>query len=303
MFKEIIKEICQELDIKYTFLSKEWLIMLEKNGKVRYLTGNKFDLNGHAIGNVMDDKYALFCILDKLNIPVCEHSIFYSEGNNNYFANDCHTKEDIISCFNKYNHDVIIKPNKGSKGIGVYHITNQNDLLNKTSLLFKNNYSISICPFYHIKNEYRVIILDNEIKLIYKKINPIVIGDGVSSLKDLLIKFNPYYFSNIDISNYIPKKNEIYTYDFHFNLSKGSIASLDIEKSLKDKISSLALEVTKRTNIIFASVDIIETTDNKTLVLEVNSGVTISKVQKFIPDGYNIAKKIFKEAILKMFDC
>ncbi|MBQ1645337.1 MAG: hypothetical protein II052_00415, partial [Prevotella sp.] len=37
----------------------------------------------------------------------------------------------------------------------------------------------------HIKNEYRAIVLDNEIKLLYKKINPTVIGDGSSTLKEL----------------------------------------------------------------------------------------------------------------------
>lgn len=48
MFHEIIKEICQELNIKYTYLSKDWIVKLEYNNKVKYLAGNKFDLNPRA---------------------------------------------------------------------------------------------------------------------------------------------------------------------------------------------------------------------------------------------------------------
>lgn len=302
MYKEIIKEICQELDIKYTFLSKNWIVKLEQNNKVRYLTGNKFDLNGHALGNIMDDKYATYEVLNSFNIPVCVHNIFYRENNHNSFASNCHTKKDMLAIFNKYNKNIVIKPNHGSMGIGVYHITNESDLLEKTKLLFKDNYSISICPYYHIKNEYRVIILNNEIKLLYKKINPIVIGDGKKALKELLNDFNKYYFYDKDIPNIIPKKDEVYAYDFKFNLSRGSIATLNIEKHLKEKLELLALNVSNKVNLSFASIDIIETTDNNLLVMEINSGVTIDKVTRYIKNGRNIAKEIYKEAIIKLFE-
>lgn len=301
MFQKLIKEICNELGIKYKILSKKWIMRLEKDGKVRYLSGNKFDLNGHAIGNMLDDKYAFYETLKYLDIPVCEHKIIYSENNQNNYAIGCQSKEDLLKYFNKYNRNVVIKPNKGAMGIGVYHITNEDDLYEKTKLLLTSKYSISICPFYHIKNEYRVVILDNEIKLIFKKINPTIVGDGVSTLKELLLKFNKYYYKNIEIPDIILNKDEVYTYDFKFNLSQGSIASMDINPELKEKLSRLALEVAKKVGITFASIDIIETEDNRLLIMEANSGVTINKVTKYIPNGKNIAKEIYKEAILKLF--
>ena len=302
MYRKIIKEICAELNIKYTFLSKKWVIKLEKDGIIKYLTGNKFDLNGHALGNIMDDKYATYEVLNNLNIPICRHHIFYRSNNQNSFAKNCHTKEDLLKIFDKYHQDVVIKPNRGSMGLGVYHITNENDLFTKTKLLFETNYSISICPYYDIKNEYRLIILDNEVKLIFKKTKPVVVGDGVSALKELLVKFNKKYYRDMDIPNIVPKKGEIYQYDFKFNLSRGSIASVEIDEKLKNKLITLAKTIAQKTGIRFASIDIIETMDKKILVLEANSGVTIDKVTNFIKDGKNIAKKIYKEAIIKMFD-
>lgn len=38
-FKEIIKEICTEDNIKYKFLSKDWVIMLEKMEKLGSFLG------------------------------------------------------------------------------------------------------------------------------------------------------------------------------------------------------------------------------------------------------------------------
>lgn len=302
MSRQIIEEVCKELNIKYTNLSKNWITKLEYKNNIRYLSYNKFDLNGYVIGKIMDDKYAMYDILKNLHIPVTEHNIFYREGNTSSFAEGCNTKASILNCFKKYNSDVVIKPNLGYQGKGVYHITNEKDLLEVTEDLFKHNYSISICPFYKIKNEYRVIILDSIVKLIYKKINPMVVGDGMSTLKELLMRFNEHYFQDKDIPDTILKNGEAYTYDFRFNLSKGAIASTDIETKLKDKIITLAIDVTKKVGIRFASVDIIETEDNKILVLELNSGVTINKATNFIPNGYNIAKEIYKEAILKLFE-
>ena len=62
-FNKMIKEICDKNNIKCTFLSKNWVIKLEKDDMTRYITGNKFDLNGHALGNIMDDKYAFYEVM------------------------------------------------------------------------------------------------------------------------------------------------------------------------------------------------------------------------------------------------
>jgi hypothetical protein len=302
MFYEIIDELSKELGFKYTYLSKDWILMLEKGDKRRYIVGNKFDINGHAIGLTMDDKYAFYDLLHSLNLPVCQHNIFYPETNKFDYANGCNTKESMLECFNKYNQDVVIKPNEGSLGNGVYHITNKDDLIKYSDKLFVNNFSISMMPFYHIVNEYRVILLDNEVKLVFKKIKPVVVGDGKSSLKELLVRFNKYYFEEEEVPDMILKDGEVYEYDFHYNLSKGSIASLDIDEETKEKVVSLAKEVTEKANIRFASVDIILCEDGKMLVLEANSGVTINKVIHFIPNGYEIAKDVYKEAVIKMFN-
>lgn len=44
-FHTIIKEACSELDVKVKTLSYNWIIELSKNGKIRHITGQRFDNN------------------------------------------------------------------------------------------------------------------------------------------------------------------------------------------------------------------------------------------------------------------
>lgn len=302
-FNKMIKEICDKNNIKCTFLSKNWVIKLEKDDMTRYITGNKFDLNGHALGNIIDDKYAFYEVMKDENIDIIEHKILYKNNNKNEYAKDCNSYEVALNYFHKNNCDIVLKSNCGACGNEVFHITDEKSLYETLDNLFINNFSISMCPFYKIKNEYRVIILDDEIKLIYGKINPKVIGDGFSTLKELLIKFNYSYYNDkaIKNENYIPSKGEEINYDFRFNLSQGSKIFLDIREDIKKEITELAKKVTKTTGIRFSSIDIVELYDSSILVMEANSGVTINKACNFIDDGYNIAYKIYEQAIQKMF--
>ena len=57
--KKIIQEVCEENNIKCTFLSQDWVVILEKDGNTRFISGYKFDLNLHCIGLLADDKSAL----------------------------------------------------------------------------------------------------------------------------------------------------------------------------------------------------------------------------------------------------
>ena len=68
MYHKIIKEICDELDINCNFLSKDWVIMLEKDNKNKFITGYKFDLNTQSTSNIVDDKFALYEVLKVNNI-------------------------------------------------------------------------------------------------------------------------------------------------------------------------------------------------------------------------------------------
>ena len=91
VFRQIIQEICNEEKINYKFLSRDWIIMLEKEGKTRFVSGYKFDLNSQGTGIVADDKYALYEVLKEKNIPIIEHKIVYNKTNKLDYAMGCNS--------------------------------------------------------------------------------------------------------------------------------------------------------------------------------------------------------------------
>ena len=135
----------------------------------------------------------------------------------------------------------------------------------------------------------------------YCKIKPVVYGDGVKKLSELLLEFNPYYFKDKKIPNIILKPNEKYEYGWQFNLSQGANIFMDIPDDLTKKISFLAKKVAKEINVRFCSIDIILDSNNRLYLMEANSGVMLDNFMNIHPNGISIAKFIYGSAINKMF--
>ena len=301
-FKKIIKEICDEENINYSVISKDWIIVLEKNNVTNIITGYKFGINNHALGELLDDKYATFELLSKKNIPIIEHNIIYGPGNNNQYAIGSNSEEYVKGLFYKYNQNVVLKINDGTCGANVLHIKNIDELVEQYKNLSKKYFSMSLCPYYDIENEYRAIVVNGKTELLYKKTKPVVIGDGKSTIRKLLINFNSEYFEENkiledEVYSCILPENDVFEFDWRFNLAKGSKASFDISEVLKNDIEYLAEEISRKIGLGFGSIDIIKTTDNKLFVMEINSGVMMENFIKQVPNGYEIAKNIYKKVI------
>jgi len=295
-FNKLIKEIANELNIKVTLLSDNWLTVLEKDNNINYIQGYKFGLNNHALGNILDDKGLFYDLLNNKNLPIIEHKVLFKD----------YDKEEVLDYFNNHNQEIIVKGNIGTCGNEVFKITNEKDLLSIIDNLFQSQFSISLCPYYDIVNEYRVIMLNNEARLIYGKKRPIVYGDGVKTLKELAYEFNSVYYSKEkhleNIKDYIPKKDEEVILNYQFNLSRGALLFDDINEQLKVKLITLAKEVNDKIGLVFGSIDIILTTDNKLLVMEANSGVMMNNyIKQNGLEGKKVAYDIYKDAIELMF--
>lgn len=302
-FRKLIQLICSENNISCDVLSLGFLLVLEKNGVVKTISGYKFDNNSHSLGKIFDDKYATYELLKHYNVPVCEHSIFYCKNNTNTYVGKYNSLKYLKEKFDEYNGDVVVKKNTGTCGNEVSHFNEFNELEKFYNDTFLNNTSFSICPFYNIGNEYRVIVLNNKVKVMYKKILPEVLGDGYSTIRELLLKFNYEYFKNIDDKSLdvILKKDEKFCYDWKFNLSLGSVASFDISSYDKKNILDIVSKITNNIDIGFCSIDIVKS-DTSFLVMEINSGVMMKYLISEKDSGYSIAKDIYTEAILSMFD-
>lgn len=309
IFHKIIKEICADRGIKVEKLSYNWILQLtDKSGKVRHIVGNRFDINKEAAGNIACDKYATYEVLKSQNVPVIEHKMVFNPVNRKSFIDDSGIWSGIIKYFHDNNEKLVVKPNNGCEGIGVYLCQNVRDLEIAISKLFKTNPSISICPYYAINTEYRTFYIDGDCELIYGKHKPFVIGDGIHTLAELIVSQKELpdnsvvnnNLQSIDLS-IIPSKEEKVYISWKHNLSGGAVPEILEDCELKNQIIDLAKKTAKAMNIDYATIDIINTEDGNLFVLEVNSGVCMSKFIDSVENGYDIAKKIYSKSIDKIF--
>ena len=302
---QIIKQIAREKKIKAQFISHDWIIRLTKNKQTKHIWGYNFELNSATAQILASDKSAASDLLEINKVPVVEHKIFINPKLEKFVSHKGNWQE-ILKYFKKNNNKIIAKANNNtSGGTNVFLIQNQVELETAINHLFSKYRSMSLSPFYNIKNEYRIIVLDNAVQIIYKKEIPKIIGDGKLNILELIIKkfsldanladlIQKIQESNITLTQILPINQEL-KLNWKHNLRTGATPEIIKNK----KLEKLAIKATKAINIKFASIDIVEV-ENQFLVLEINSGIMMESFAKYSQKNYDIAKDIYKKAILKM---
>jgi len=292
--QKIIKEICEEKDINFKLVSKDWVSMLEKNGTTKYIVGYKFPLNDQAVSKVCDDKYALYEVMKEYNIPMTEHYIVFKG----------YDKQEVEEYCKKYDFNMVVQNNVGTCGRDMYHVESRLELFTRLDELLEKEHSINVSPYYNIKTEYRIVILKGNAELIYGKKKPIVYGNGKKTKYELLCEFNLKYFSNLDniseLKEVLPE-GEKYEYNWQFNLSKGSIPFFEEDSKKLENLKDMAKNIADKLGINFASVDLMELEDGSLLLLEVNSGVMMKHLINNFENGRLIAKRLYTKVIDEMF--
>lgn len=307
-FHTMIREICSEMNIKVEKLSYDWILQLTKDGKVRHITNYLFDNNPQATGSIASDKYATYEVLKSQNVPVIEYKMIFNPTTWGEYIPKEGIWSTVVSEFSKHG-KLVVKPNNEREGIGVELCHNLGETEIAIQKLFEQHHtSISICPYYDIKTEYRTFYLNGEALLIYGKTKPFVIGNGKSTLKELVetlhlpnkevVKDNLH---SLDM-NYMPKEGEKIEISWKHNLSGGAIPNILEKGELYRKIEKLAIQAGKAMNMNFASIDIIQTTDNNFYVMEINSGICADLFAKQVDGGYEIMKDIYRKALEALFE-
>ncbi|MDC1205620.1 hypothetical protein N8083_02115, partial [Candidatus Pacebacteria bacterium] len=80
---------------------------------------------------------------------------------------------------------VLIKPDKGFRGRGIAIAENLSQLKRLALPNYKAKKDFMIQPILD-QNEYRILVVNNEVVLMHSKANPSVMGDGVATIKQLL---------------------------------------------------------------------------------------------------------------------
>lgn len=307
VFNHIIKEVCAEQGIAVESLSYDWILQLSKDGKVRHIVGYNFDLNPEAAGKIACDKYATYEVLNSQGVPAVKHTMIFNPATRFSYIEEAGIWGKIIAEFEKCG-SLVVKPNYGCEGQGVFLCQSIAEVESAVEKIFKKRDSLSICPYYDILTEYRTFYLDGKVYLTYGKEKPFVQGDGVSTLGQLITEIElpdkSVVQDNLDNLNldYVPSVGEKVNISWKHNLSGGAKSNVLQDGKLKTAVETLAVSAGKALNVRFATIDIIQTTNDELYVLEVNSGIGATIFAQSVEGGYEVIKEIFSEAVKKMFD-
>ena len=300
-FVKIIREICAEENIVLKSYSADWIFRLEKDGVHDIILGYQFGLNSASVNMLCCDKCAASEIMSECGIPNIEHELFASPENQKFMGFPGNWKR-LLELLDQYG-TVVCKPNQGTGGENVCRCSTKYELEEAVHRIFLKSDYMAVSKFYEIEDEYRAIILDGKIRLIYRKKRPQITGDGVHSIAGLCMLYAdhgqlPSEFGVADFSR-IPAKGEKVILNWKHNLGLGAHADLLSDGPVRKELSDIVSRVYKEIGVRFASIDIVGTNEGFK-VLEINSGVMMENFAGQSSQNYLTAKKIYRDAILKM---
>ena len=273
---EVIKKLATQIEAtvliepEYAFVGQ----ITFKNGKRTFFRNTRFEINNHASVAIVQDKgYASF-FLKGLGYKVPEEQTFFSEQ----LCSKLIKKRNIDDGYafaKNIGFPAIVKPNDLSKGILVAKVYNKDEYYETAQKIFLKTSVLLIQKFYS-GNDYRVVVLDGEIVSAYQRMPLSVIGDGKSSIleiieqkkkiilqenRDVTIDLDDFRIAaklkkqGLTLNSVIPENTRIKILD-NANLSSGGEA-IDVTKEIHPDFQKLAISVTKDIGLRLGGVDII----------------------------------------------
>ena len=301
-YQQIIRDICSNNGIVYKEFDNT-CISLTYNGNTQYIWSRRFPQNPASTGRLIDSKCLCSSILHSARIPVVHHVKLYrpdTEG----FKRQSKTNQKICEEILENAGGVVIKPNDSYEGKDVHLCFSPKDIEQAILSVFRKKEILAASPFIHASTEYRVFYLCGECLLAYKKIRPFVVGNGISSVADLILNSG---FTNIDLKHSlnlasVPDDGEKVEIGWKFNLSRGSLPELITNNNLLNSLYSLATQAAKAVSAQFVTVDLLEEEQTgRLIILELNAGVAMDQFILKHPNGRAVAYNIYERAIRNLF--
>lgn len=149
---KMIRQICEENQIKFQTFSQDWILELTKGGNRARIFGYKFSLNDSVAASIAQDKVAAYQLLAKAGVNAVEHVLVRTKAT-----------PAVWPSFT----DAVIKPLSGTSGHAVHRVSNSQEaeqIMNATGIE-----AWALSPYQEIIRETRAIVLYGEILLSYDK--------------------------------------------------------------------------------------------------------------------------------------
>lgn len=306
VFLQLIREACQELGYSMRSMAQDWLIRIQHRERVQFIVGYNFGLNPDASAKLCQDKSATASVLADADLPHVPHQLFHNRWE---YAAPLGQWPDMQSFLARHQ-QIVIKPNEGSSGQDVFRIDQPTPMEQVVYQLFQKYPSISFSPYVPIQEEYRLLVLDQVPRLVYRKQRPQLEGDGQQKVWELLaaqqLSLNASILQVLAQQNISPQQvleaGETVVLNWKHNLSEGAKAISMAPRELPPDAIELALQATQALGIRMASVDLIRTHLGDFRVLEVNAGIMLVNFARSSQQAYQLARSTYQLALQRMME-
>lgn len=306
----LLREIAGEQSLKLASFSQDWIIRLERDSVARHVFGYNFEINSATAQLLSGDKGAVSDLCQYLGIPHVEHRIFLHPKISGYVSRAGNWPA-MLAYADEIGYPLVVKPNTGTGGEDVTRVDNAAELEQTVLELFDVHRAICLSPYLEFEQEYRAVMLDGSCDLLYAKRRPHVIGNGKSSVLELIERLHVSGLLTQEMAGQaieehrgelkqVPDQGQEVIIGWKHNLGEGSAPQIVDQGPLHDQLVSLARDAQRAVNIRFASVDIVQS-KGALLILEINSGVMMEYFVRHFDEGRAIARAIYSKAVSKMF--
>jgi D-alanine-D-alanine ligase-like ATP-grasp enzyme len=275
LLPQLLKKIASKIGAN-VLVEPRWGIVGQitfKDGRKSYFRYNTLDLNPVGASDVAKDKAFAAYFMEKMGYPTARSRAFFSDR----WATAVHSEEDTRAAlrFAHGRYPLIVKPNSGSQGQHVQLVHNSQELKRALKEIFLED-RVALLQEFVRGRDYRVVVLDDKVISAYERIPLNVVGDGKSTIKQLLAKKQKQFlaanrdtriqFDDVRITaklrqqkrsfGSILKKNEKLFLLDNANLSTGGDA-IDVTEEMHPAFQKMAVKLTKDMGLRLCGVDLI----------------------------------------------
>ncbi|GAB2026180.1 ATP-grasp domain-containing protein [Lactovum odontotermitis] len=151
--EKILQEISAEEKLNYQSFADGWILRVGE----KFVSGYQFAVNNAAASRLCDDKSATYECLKDAEIAAIPHYFFMEMD------------KARLAQIRSANGDLVLKPNNSTGGEDVVRASSIEEVFSEAGKILSKSDFLAVSPYYSFENEYRLIVLNGEVQICYRK--------------------------------------------------------------------------------------------------------------------------------------